>query len=752
MIFADVIIDISVKNLDKAFQYKVPEELREAAVVGAQVVIPFGRGNREMTGFITGLSDTPAYDAEKIKEIKSVIKQGVVVESHLLSLAWWMKENYGSSMSNCIKTVLPVKREIKEKTLKWICPRKTKEELLALRTLFEKKHHTAKVRVLNGLLEENHEFLDGISYEAAVKKYGASPAVLKGLEEKEILVLSGTRQYRNPVSGEQAGKKAERLCLNEEQEQIVCRFREDYEAGIRKSYLIHGVTGSGKTEVYMNLVEQVVKEGKQVIVLIPEIALTFQTVQRFYGRFGNEVSVIHSRLSAGERYDQFLRARRGELKIMVGPRSALFTPFGKLGLIIMDEEHETGYQSENPPKYHAREVALKRAEMEGASVVFGSATPSVEAYLRCIRGECTLFTMKKRAVASARLPRVEIVDLRQELAEKNFSIFSRLLQKKMEDRLEKKEQILLFLNRRGYAGFVSCRKCGKAVECDNCSVSMKAHEVQGKVSLLKCHYCGLEKPMPAVCPSCGSKYIGIFGIGTQQVEEMLRKRFPSAGILRMDADTTGGKEGHEKILRAFMAKEADILLGTQMIVKGHDFPDVTLVGVLAADLSLNAPDYRAAERTFALLSQAAGRAGRAEKKGEVVFQTYQPEHYSIVAAAEGDYGKFFRQEIAVRQLLQYPPISNILEVMVCSENRERAEEFSIRMKDRVMADGIDEAQIQVLGPSDAPVFRLKNTYRRVLYVKSGEYRRLTEIKDMLEAMIKEMPEYQECRLFFTFNG
>ncbi|MBR1743893.1 MAG: primosomal protein N', partial [Lachnospiraceae bacterium] len=538
MIFADVIVDISVKSLDRPFQYKVPEELREDAVIGAQVMIPFGKGNRQIRGFIIGLSGEPKFDIEKTKSISSVLKQGVVAESHLLSLAWWMKENYGSTMNDCIKTVLPVKREIKEKLLKRICPAKGREELIELREHFEEKHYVAKVRVLDALLEEGHEFEKGVSYTELIKRFGATSAVLKGLSEQGILLVKETRQYRNPISAKQRGEaRSSGFPLNDEQQYILSHFQKDYEEGVRKPYLIHGVTGSGKTEVYMRLMETVLRMGKQVIVLIPEIALTFQTVKRFYERFGEEVSVIHSRLSAGERYDQFLRARNGDIKIMVGPRSALFTPFENLGLIIMDEEHEPGYQSDNPPKYHAREVALRRAEMLEASVVFGSATPSVEIYQKCQKGACTLFTMEKRAVASAKLPEVSIVDLREEFAARNYSIFSRLLQEKIEERLEKKEQILLFINRRGYAGFVSCRKCGQVMECENCSVSLKAHEVRGRVALLKCHYCGMERQMPEICPACGSKHIGTFGIGTQQVETMFKKRFPSAVVLRMDADT-----------------------------------------------------------------------------------------------------------------------------------------------------------------------------------------------------------------------
>ena len=354
--------------------------------------------------------------------------------------------------------------------------------------------------------------------------------------------------------------------------------------------------------------------------------------------------------------------------------------------------------------------------------------------------------MKERA-ADAVMPDVSVVDLREEFAAKNYSVFSRALRQKMEERLKKNEQIMLFINRRGYAGFVSCRKCGAVIECDHCSVSMKPHEYAGKVTRLKCHYCGAWKSMPSVCPSCGSGYIGTFGLGTQKVEEITGNCFPGARILRMDADTTTGKEGHQKILASFAAHEADILIGTQMIVKGHDFPEVTLVGVLAADLSLNSGDYRSAERTFQLLSQAAGRAGRGKKKGEAVIQTYQPEHYSIVSAAEGDYEKFYRQEIAMRQLLQYPPVSNILEVLVCCEDEVRAEACSEKLREQIEFS----EYVQLLGPTDAPIAKLKNTFRRVLYIKSADYQLLCKIKDRLESFLKGEPAYRDCRMIFTFN-
>lgn len=744
MIFAEIIVDISVKSLDRTFQYRIPEEWEEEAVVGAQVVIPFGKGNRQMKGFIIGLSDTPKFDLEKTKSILSIEKQGVIAESHLLSLAYWMKEHYGSTMNDAIKAVMPVRREVREKVEKTAHVLVSRETLETLRQEFMQKHYVAKARLCDAFLQEN-AFEIGISCGELAKRWKVSGSVLKGLEDQGVVRVSSVRSYRDPLDGAYTASP-DRVELNPRQREIVEDFAGEYARGIRGQYLIHGVTGSGKTEVYMGMIEEVLARGKQVIVLIPEIALTFQTVNRFYGRFGNRISIMHSRLSAGERYDQFLRAKEGLIQIMIGPRSALFTPFQNLGLIVMDEEHESGYQSDSMPRYHAREVAVKRGKMVGASVVFGSATPSLEAYYRASAGEYKLYAMTERA-GNARLPEVSIVDLRQEFAARNYSIFSRELQEKMEERLGKREQIMLFINRRGYAGFVSCRMCGEAIQCDRCSVAMKPHEYRGKVSLLKCHYCGRERRMPEACPACGSKYIGTFGLGTQQVEEMVRKRFPAARVLRMDADTTGGKEGHGRILRAFSQGEADVLVGTQMIVKGHDFPKVTLVGVLAADLSLYAGDYRGAEKTFQLLTQAAGRAGRGERPGQVVFQTYQPEHYSITSAAGEDYVGFYRQELKMRQMLQYPPISHILEVLVSSEKQERAEALA-----EAFSGELGDVQgVVVLGPADAGIAKLKNSYRKVIYIKSMDEQVLCGIAAQGEAFLHGGEGWKDCTMTFSFD-
>ena len=743
MIFADVIVDISVKSLDRPFQYIVPEEMIDDAVIGAMVIIPFGSGNRELKGYIIGLSGEAKFDVERTKAIKEIVKQGVVAESHLLSLAYWIKENYGSTMNDAIKAVLPVRREIKKKVSKTVYPCQTRSELEQTMQEFAKKHNQARVRVLQTLLNQE-DFEQGIPYERLKQEAGTTMAVLHGLEEKEIVSVTEERQYRNPVM--RAGERDQQPVLNDQQRRIVDTVTGDYRQGIRKTYLIHGVTGSGKTEVYMGIIEKVIAEHKQVIVLIPEIALTFQTVSRFYRRFGERVSVMHSRLSQGEKFDQFERAKAGEIDIMIGPRSALFTPFEHLGLIVIDEEHETSYQSEMPPKYHAREVAVHRASMVGASVILGSATPSLESYYRAQKGRYTLFTLTKRA-GGASLPKVWVTDLREELERKNRSIFGGKLMELMQDRLAKKEQIILFLNRRGYAGSVSCRKCGEVIKCPHCSVSMTAHMQYGRLEHLVCHYCGYQATMPALCPKCRSRYIGTFGIGTQKVEQLVRERFPQARVLRMDADTTTGKEGHEKILRDFAAGSADILIGTQMIVKGHDFPNVTLVGILAADLSLNVGDFRAAERTYQLLAQAAGRAGRGEKPGDVVLQTYQPEHYSIVSAAKQDYLGFYEQELIQRQILHYPPVSNILGVLVLSEQRGHAQELADRLAEQMRR----YEQVVILGPAPASLSKAKDVYRYVIYAKCADYRILRQIKNGLEQYMKAQETYRDCRLQFDFN-
>ena len=726
--FAQIIIDISHEKVDRTFDYRIPPQLEDRISVGVLVKIPFGKGNSLRKGYVVGITDHADYDADKIKEIAGIVEGSVSAESQLIMLAWWLKEQYGSTMNQALKTVLPVKQKVKPKEKKVLRLLIPEEQLEAVTAEAEKKSYKARVRLFKALKENPL-----IPYEVASGQMNLSAATLKPVIEKGYVALESEEIFRNPVKN--AGSRVKAVDLNGEQQAVADAFCEDYEAGKRETYLIHGITGSGKTEVYMEMISRVISEGMQVIVLIPEIALTYQTVMRFYGRFGNRVSIINSRLSAGERYDQFERARGGDIDIMIGPRSALFTPFSRLGLIIIDEEHEGAYKSEVVPRYHARDVAVKRAQMQNASVVLGSATPSLEAYTKALRGEYRMFSLHTRAKADSRLADVAVVDLREELKDGNKSIFSRRLQQMISDRLEKKEQIMMFINRRGYANFVSCRSCGEAIKCPHCDVTLTLH----KDNRLVCHYCGYSIPMPDKCPSCGSPYIANFGVGTQKIEMMTKKMFPQARVLRMDLDTTSKKGGHEEILSAFAEGDADILIGTQMIVKGHDFPDVTLVGVLAADLSLYTPDYRAAERTFQLLTQAAGRAGRDARHGDVIIQTYNPEHYSIVTAAGQDYETFYRQEMAYRRLMKYPPANVLFTVQLASKSEEALAEAADSLAAHITPQA-DEEKIQMIGPVDASVYKINDIYRKILYLKHENYDILIKIRNQMDWFQQEKRE------------
>jgi primosomal protein N' (replication factor Y) len=537
---------------------------------------------------------------------------------------------------------------------------------------------------------------------------------------------------------------------NEQQQAVINRVVEDFQKGQPETYLLKGVTGSGKTLVYIEIIEKVVEMGKEAIVLIPEIALTYQTVKRFRQRFGDRVTIMNSKLSKGERYDQFEKAKNGQVSVVIGPRSALFTPFKNLGIIVIDEEHEATYKSEYPPKYHAREVAIERARMCGASVILGSATPSVESYHHAMEGKYQLLTLTNRAVEKAELAKVSVVDLREELKSGNRGIFSRHLKELLADRLSKKQQTMLFINRRGFAGFISCRSCGFVVKCPHCDVSLTEHFKGTTKEKLVCHYCGYEQKKPAKCPECGSPYIAGFGIGTQKVEEQVKKEFPEARVLRMDMDTTRNKNDHETILAKFANGEADILVGTQMIVKGHDFSNVSLVGIIAADLTLFDNDYKSAERTFDLLTQAAGRAGRGEIPGEVVIQTYDPEHYCIETAANQDYEAFYAEEKAYRSLLKYPPFCHVLAVFVEHEQYEELVWLTDWLQ-KQLKEFADSRQIQIVGPCDATIVKMNDRYRRVVYFKQVQYNTLIDLKNEAERMIEEEPRFKKGFVTFDFD-
>ena len=732
--YAGVIVDISLEKLDRVFDYKVPAYLEGILHPGMQVWIPFGNGNRRIKGFVVSLSDTCSYEEYKVKELLGVCEGAISVEGQLIELAAWMRERYGCTMNQAMKTVLPVKNKVKEKTKVLVSLNIDKT---AVDEYAEKnKRAKARIRVLQTLLEKGTLEKDKLLEEAST-----TGATLKELQEAGLLSLQSETIYRLPKI---AREEKQEIILNQNQQTILDNFRQDFAEGRCENYLLHGVTGSGKTEVYMGMLENVLNSGKQAIVLIPEIALTFQTVMRFYGRFGDKVSVIHSKMSAGERYDQMERAKRGEISIMIGPRSAVFTPFSNLGMIIIDEEHEGSYKSETNPKYHAREVAKKRCEMSHASLVLGSATPSIESYFKASCGEYKLLKLPNR-INDLNLAAVQVVDLRQELKEGNRSVISRALRKQMQEALDKNQQIMLFLNRRGHTGFISCRSCGHVLKCPHCDVSLTLH----KDGRMRCHYCGYEQTTVKNCPECGSPYIGGFRAGTQAIEEVVRKEFPDAKILRMDMDTTRKKGSYEAILESFSKKEADILIGTQMIVKGHDFPAVTLVGVLLADLSLHASDYMAAERTFQLLTQAVGRAGRGNLPGNAVIQTYQPEHYAVQRAAAQDYEGFYDLEIAYRDLMSYPPMSGMLAMLLQGADEDILEAESEKIKTMILE--MDIPLLRVTGPTPAVISKISDIYRRVIYLKHEDVKELYCVWEMIDEAVKNETISKEIRVEYDEN-
>lgn len=740
-VYIDVIVDISVNSLDRIFQYRVPEELLDAVTVGCQVNVPFGSGNRRRQAYVIGVDTVLAYDASKIKDILGVTKAPAAT-GQLIALADWMHERYGCTMAQALKTVLPVKKSVKEvkRTAYFLADREGAQQLLEKSR--KSRREKARVRLLEAMLKEGC-----MSKETVTGVLQISASTMKSILQTGVIREETSQVYRNPVRQRLDGWQE--VCLNDEQMNAVasiwqnaaiCREHWSREQGM---HLLYGITGSGKTEVYMALMEKVLNEGRQIIVLIPEISLTLQTVSRFYARFGSQIAVMNSRLSAGERYDQYMRAKRGEASIMIGPRSALFTPFDRLGLIIIDEEHESAYQSEIVPRYQAAEVAARRAEMSGALVVLGSATPSVAVYQKAREGMIGLHRLTQRARTGSRLPDVKVVDLREEFRMKNRGILSQSLHEAMDACLKRGDQMMLFLNRRGYAGFVSCRSCGYVVKCRHCDVSMTVHHH----TLLKCHYCGSEQPMPRVCPSCGSPYIAGFGVGTQKVEEFVQKEFPEARILRMDRDTTSGKDDMGRILQTFSEGGADILIGTQMIVKGHDFANVTLVGILAADLSLFAGDYQSSERTFQLLTQAAGRAGRGDRPGEVIIQTYQPEHYCIQTAAAQDYDSFYSQEIRFRQMLHYPPDRQMMVMLAEGEHDQQTGQAVQKLRE--IAGEADFEAVEFIGPSRAGIAKAKDLYRYTMYMKHQDIKELMRLRDFLEGYLKWSQQFSN--IYFTFD-
>lgn len=782
--YAQVIIDANHAEVDRVFDYRVPAQWEEEVCVGLRVMVPFGQRNTKREGYVIALTETTEVPEGKIKGIVEILDEGrPILTPSILELAKWMKKEYFCTLNQCLQAVMPAgirtksvwyaeltgqTAELSEKEQQMAVvlveqggavPLRELEQVFGnrteyiLRCLQEKKvvrlhqkttRSTYKKEKRYVSLTENEELLiaakekaekdkrlagqlrvlsaicpgESISVEELKEKAAVTDSPIHTLLQKGVLVEQ-RRQEKRDVFQLEDYTPTQPFYPTSEQAQALTLLQEEEQKAQKRPVLLHGVTGSGKTEIYMQLIEHVIMAGKQAIVLVPEISLTPQIMERFISRFGKRVSVTHSRLSLGERLDQWRKARDGEISIIIGPRSALFMPFSNLGVIVMDECHESSYISDVTPKYHTREVARKLSELTGALLVMGSATPDIDSYHRAVTGEFLLLQLKERTKGS-RLPEVFVTDMRKELEDGNRSAFGLPLQQAIRENLEKGQQTMLFLNRRGYSTFVSCRKCGEALTCPSCNVSYTYHASD---KALVCHYCGKEVPVPKTCPSCGSHYIRYFGTGTQKIEEETRRLFPEASVLRMDADTTTGKNGHARILELFGKGKADILIGTQMIAKGHDFPNVTLVGILAADLSLNLGTYQAAETCFQLITQAAGRAGRGELAGRVFIQTYQPENHAIRMAAAQDYEGFYQEEILLRQAMEYPPFSHIFSVLITGEMEQEVILAAQRLG-AYMNHYAERAGCTVVGPAPAPLPKFRGEFRWQIFAKGTDADRL----------------------------
>lgn len=789
---AKVIVDVPSRQTDRPFDYEVPADFEDWIEVGSRVGVPFG--GRVLQGFVTQLAETTDIDTKRLKPISELLDHVPPLLPDLIELAKWMSEKYCCSWTTALQAMIPAalkgkaerlvgiqdkeaaREDLPEAITEWMG---TSGQLVKLEVLLERFPEHAKAvksalregvlveqtsirdrlavrKVLTVFVPEDTEGvrdqMDALPPRAAKQREvlaymlehggplplqqllaqaGGSAASVRSLAEKGLLELREVEQQRDPYAGREF-ERTTPLALTEGQQFVFARVTKAVDAGEPETMLLHGVTGSGKTEVYLQSIQFCLEQGKQAIVLVPEISLTPQMVERFKGRFGDKVAVLHSRLSSGERYDEWRKIRSRQVQVAIGARSAIFAPFERIGLIIIDEEHESSYKQEESPKYHARDVAVRRAKQHGAAVVLGSATPSLESFAAASRPlsardqgrEPALLPMPDRALGRP-LPPVAVIDMREELKEGNRSMFSRLLHSSLAERLERGEQSVLLLNRRGYSTFVMCRSCGYTAACPHCDISLTYHQ---KTRALRCHYCGHAEQAPAACPSCQSEHIRYFGTGTQRVEEELSKLFPGIRVIRMDVDTTTEKNSHEKLLKQFGERKADVLLGTQMVAKGLDFPYVTLVGVIAADTSLNLPDFRAAERTFQLLTQVAGRAGRHHLPGEVVIQTYAPEHYAVVTAQQHDYAAFVSEELRHRSSMGYPPYCRLILVTMSHEQlpllSSISERFSSDLRELAENEGVllplnsgFGRALEILGPVASPISRMKDRYRFQCVIK-----------------------------------
>lgn len=790
MKYAQVIIDNRASKVDRPFTYTLGF-FEDIAKVGMRVVVPFGRGNKPIKGFIIEIREDYEFDY-KLKDIIDVLDTESLISKELLSLGLWMRDKYLSSYIDAFSPILPpgdykdintfielnstrnmeqllneeieiieflqkkeicllddlkkelkirdiskylinleklnyinlildIKTTINKKFEKYIVLNKNIDRKSAVEIIGQRSKK--QLEIYNYLLSNGEQPLNQV-----ISSLNSSLSTIKQMNIKEIIEINHKEVSRNPIK--KIIPKYKKLNFNNEQLKAFNEIYFSMKENKQENFLLHGITGSGKTEIYLQLVEEMLNESKDTIILVPEISLTPQTIDRFVGRFGDEVAVFHSKLSQGEKFDEWRRIKEGKVKIVVGARSAIFAPFNNLGLIVIDEEHENTYKSSQNPKYDSIEVALKRTKLENAVLVMGTATPSIENYYNSLNGKFRLLEIKERATKMD-LPEVTLVDMREELNNGNKSIFSYKLLEELKRNLDNKKQSILFLNRRGFSTFISCRACGYVAKCENCDISMTYHR---NINKLRCHYCGITVNPPNVCPVCNSKYIKYFGIGTEKVEEMTKELFPEANIVRMDSDTTSKKGDFEDILEQMKQGKIDILIGTQMISKGLDFPNVTLVGIIAADTTLNLPDYRSPEKAFQLITQVAGRSGRGDMAGSVILQTYNPEHYSIMFAKEQDYYNFFNTEISLRKEFMYPPFINLINILVYGENNsivhEKIQKIYDIIKEQMIIHHNGDLQNYLIGPNPAPIERIKNNYRWNILVKALDDE-IEELKNLI---------------------
>lgn len=736
---AKVILNNKEQNIDKVFDYKIPDSLAEKVKIGMRVKVPFGIRNHQVEGIVVDLAEESEFP--QVKEIKSVVGTEPVCSPKALRLCLWISRKYFCSLYQAIRVVTPpgMTSGVSEKTAKFVSLLLDRDEAFRIKDELRKSGAVARARVIEALLMN-----ESIPLSKLVKERGGSYSTVSALE-KLGYIRTDMQQIVRESYDENKYEKTTAYTPTAQQEKVIGELYDAIDNEKQERFLLRGVTGSGKTEVFLQSIERVMEKGKNAIMLVPEISLTPQMVQRFVGRFGNRVAVIHSALSVGERFDQWKKIKAGQVRVVVGARSAIFSPMENVGIIILDEEHENSYKSESTPRYHAIEVAEKIAEDENAVLLLASATPSVCEYYKGKQGEYRLLEMTKRYNESV-MPKVDIVDMRGELFNNNNkSPISKKLQKEIALNLEKGEKTILFLNRRGYSTFVSCRECGEVINCPDCSIAMTYHK---KKDALSCHYCGYTMKSVRECPSCGSRFVRFFGTGTQKIEEELKKLFPSAGILRMDTDTTSQKGGHEKILDDFKTKGMDILLGTQMVTKGLDFHDVTLVGVLAADTALAVDDFRANERSFSLFTQVCGRAGRGDVPGRAIIQTYQPFNSTISYAKNHNYEGFYENEIIQRKRLNYPPFCDIIYIMVQGEDEAQVKAYAEEIGQQIKSSDRAKNEIfSILGPAPAPIEKIRNNYRYRILLKC---RSSENIHDLLRE-IYEKDEKKNQEIYLTID-